>query len=137
MGGSAGSGARQGTRRVRHMSGIDWSNWLLLAQDAKQADPAAPGGLPFPVLMGLLLLMGYFLLWRPEQRKRQESRTMLDNLKEKDRVVTIGGIHGVVTNVQRDSDLVTIRVDESTGTKIRLNTGAISRVVVDDAVPSS
>lgn len=119
------------------MSGIDWSNWLLLAQDAKQADPAAPGGLPFPVLMGLLLLMGYFLLWRPEQRKRQESRSMLDNLKEKDRVVTIGGIHGVVTNVQRDADLVTIRVDESTGTKIRVNTGAISRVVVDDAVPSS
>ncbi len=119
------------------MSGNDWSNWLLLAQDAKAADPATPGGLPFPVLMGMLLLLGYFLLWRPEQKKRQESRSMLDNLKEKDRVVTIGGIHGVVTNVQRDSDLVTIRIDESTGTKIRLNTGAIARVVVDEAEPAS
>lgn len=119
------------------MSGIDWSTWLLLAQDAKQPEPSAPGGLPFPVLMGLLLLMGYFLLWRPEQKKRQEARSMVDGLKERDRVVTIGGIHGVVTNVQRDADVVTIRVDESTGAKIRVNLGAIARVVVDDAEPAN
>ncbi len=114
------------------MSGIDWSTWLLLAEDAKQAEPAAPTGLPFPVLMGILLLLGYFLLWRPEQKKRQDFRGMLDNLKEKDRVVTIGGIHGVVTNVQRDADIVTVRIDESTGTKVRLNTSAIARVVTEE-----
>ncbi len=119
------------------MSGIDWSTWLLFAEDAKPAEAAPAAGLPFPVLMGILLMLGYFLLWRPEQKKRQDFRGMLDNLKEKDRVVTIGGIHGVVTNVQRDADLVTIRVDESTGTKIRLNTSAISRVVVDEAEQAS
>ena len=43
---------------------------------------------------------------------------MLAGLKEKDRVVTIGGIHGVVTNVQRDREEVTIRVDEATGAKL-------------------
>ena len=57
---------------------------------------------------------------------------MIDNLKEKDRVVTIGGIHGVVTNVQRDQETVTLRVDESTGAKIKVNVTAISRVVTDD-----
>lgn len=57
---------------------------------------------------------------------------MLDNLKEKDRVVTIGGIHGVITNVQRDQDAVTIRIDEATGTKMRVGISAISRVVVND-----
>ena len=46
--------------------------------------------------------------------------------------MTVGGIHGVVTNVQRDRDEVTLRVDESTGTKIRVGTSAITRVVTDD-----
>ena len=57
---------------------------------------------------------------------------MVADLKENDRVITIGGIHGVVTNVQRDAERVTIRVDESTGTKLRLNMSAIARVVTDD-----
>jgi preprotein translocase subunit YajC len=47
-------------------------------------------------------------------------------------VVTIGGIHGVVTNVQRDAERVTLRVDESTGTKLRVNASAIARVITDD-----
>jgi len=121
------------------MCGTVWSTWILLAQEAQPApaEPAPTGGLPFPVLMGMLLLMGYFLLWRPEQKKRQEARAMLDGLKERDRVVTIGGIHGVVTNVQRDADVATLRIDESTGAKIRVNLGAIARVVVDDPEPAS
>jgi preprotein translocase subunit YajC len=112
------------------------STWLLVAEAAKQAE-SEPVGLPLPVLMGILLLIGYFILWRPEQRKRQQFRGMLDNLKDKDRVVTIGGIHGVVTNVQREADLVTIRIDEATGAKIRVNTSAIARVVVDDEPPAA
>ena len=56
----------------------------------------------------------------------------IENLKEKDRVVTVGGIHGVVTNVQRDAELVTLRVDESTGAKIRVGVSAISKVVVEE-----
>lgn len=57
---------------------------------------------------------------------------MLEGLKEKDRVVTVGGIHGVVTNVQRDREEVTLRVDESSGAKIRINMSAISRLVTDE-----
>jgi preprotein translocase subunit YajC len=53
-------------------------------------------------------------------------------VKENDRVVTIGGIHGVVTNVQRDLDRVTIRIDESTGTKIKVNISAIARVLTGE-----
>jgi preprotein translocase subunit YajC len=117
------------------MSGMDFTTWLLLAEDAKPVDPATPG-LPLPVMLGIFILIGYFILWRPEQRKRQEFRGMLENLKEKDRVVTIGGIHGVVTNVQRDTDVVTVRIDEATGAKIRVNSSAIAKVVVDEEAPA-
>ena len=47
-------------------------------------------------------------------------------------MVTIGGIYGVVTNVQRDADRVTIRVDEATGTKLKVNMSAIARVLTGE-----
>jgi preprotein translocase subunit YajC len=69
------------------------------------------------------------MMIRPQKRQQQELRDMVNNVKENDRVVTIGGIYGVVTNVQRDADRVTIRVDEATGTKIKVGMSAISRVL--------
>lgn len=71
----------------------------------------------------------YFMMIRPQKRKEQDLRDQVANLKENDRVVTIGGIYGVVTNVQRDAQRITVRVDESTGTKLRLNMSAIARVL--------
>ncbi|HJQ82093.1 MAG TPA: preprotein translocase subunit YajC, partial [Lacipirellulaceae bacterium] len=79
--------------------------------------------------MVIIMFLFYFMLIRPQKRKEQELREMVRNVKENDRVVTIGGIYGVVTNVQRDADRVTIRVDESTGTKLKINMSAIARVV--------
>ena len=79
-----------------------------------------------------MILMGYFLFIRPMKQKEQEARNLVQSLKENDRVITIGGIHGVVTNVQREADRVTIRVDESTGAKLKLNLSAIARVVKVD-----
>ena len=78
------------------------------------------------------MLLFYLLILRPQKRKEKSMRSMIDDLKEKDRVVTIGGIHGIVTNVQRDQEVVTLRVDESTGAKIRVGISAIARVVVDE-----
>lgn len=81
--------------------------------------------LPMIAIMALF----YFMMIRPQKRKEQELRNQVSQLKENDRVVTIGGIYGIVTNVQRDAQRVTIRVDESNGTKLRLNMSAIARVL--------
>lgn len=99
----------------------------LLAQETE------PDGL-MSMMPALIVIMGlfYFLILRPQKNKEQSFRTMIDTLKEKDRIVTIGGIHGVVTNVQRDSEIVTVRIDESSGAKIRIGTSAIARVVTDE-----
>jgi preprotein translocase subunit YajC len=58
---------------------------------------------------------------------------MIGQLKENDRVVTVGGIYGIVTNVHREADEVTIRVDDKNNTRIRVTLGAISRVLGDAA----
>jgi preprotein translocase subunit YajC len=74
----------------------------------------------------------YFMIIRPERRKQGDHRSRLDSLKKNDRVVTIGGIYGVVMNVQRDTDEVTLKIDEATNTKIKVTFGAIGRVVGEE-----
>ena len=115
--------------------------FTILAQAGKQAAPAGQPDDPYwPIRMAAtaLFAMGlfYFMFIRPQKRKEQDLRDSVNRLKENDRVVTIGGIHGVVTNVQRDLERVTIRVDETNGTKLRMNISAIARVVTGDDVES-
>ncbi len=101
---------------------------LAQAQPAgQQADPNWPIRMMGTIAFAMVLF--YFMFIRPQKRKEQDLRDMVHNLKENDRVVTIGGIHGVVTNVQRDAERLTIRVDESTGAKLRVNMSAIARVL--------
>jgi preprotein translocase subunit YajC len=101
----------------------------LLAADAKAADPGILQlAMPF-LLMGALF---FFLFLNPRNREKQ-FRAMLDGLKANDHVVTIGGVHGVVTNIQREQGRVTLRVDDSTNTKMTFNITAIERVISDEA----
>ncbi len=104
----------------------------FLIADGAQAEPG--GGNPLGLLPALLVIvvMFYFLMIRPERRKQAAHRNLLQQLKKNDRVVTIGGIYGVVTNVQRDSDEVTIKVDEAANAKLRITFGAVARVISDE-----
>ena len=49
-----------------------------------------------------------------------------------DRIVTIGGIHGIVTNVDADAGKVTIRVDETNNVKMDMAIGSVANIVTDD-----
>ena len=103
------------------------------APPANGADPAnqPPGLMAFlPAIVGAMILY-YFLIIRPERRKQTVHRSQIDALKKNDRVVTIGGIYGVVMNVQRDADEVTLKVDEATNTKIRVTHASIARILGD------
>jgi preprotein translocase subunit YajC len=111
-----------------HVSSLFQDLWLLAQGEAQPAqDPNA--FLRFMAPMVIIMILFYFMLIRPQRRKEQELREMVRNVKENDRVVTIGGIYGVVTNVQRDAERVTIRVDEATGAKLKINMSAVARVL--------
>lgn len=109
-----------------------WSSWVtpLLAQGqapAGGADLFLRYAFPF-VMIGVLF---YFLIIRPDQRKRAETSRMQESLKKNDRIITIGGIRGVVTNATKGSDEVTIRVDEDNNTKLHIQRSAILRILDD------
>jgi preprotein translocase subunit YajC len=106
-------------------------NLLLLAQNQPNTD-ATGGLLKLMLPLTAIMVLFYFMMIRPQKRKEEDFRQLVGNLKENDHVVTVGGIYGVVTNVQRDAERVTIRVDEGTGTKLRISTSAIARVVTGD-----
>lgn len=109
------------------------STAVLFAQDADK-----PAGDSTMALVQSLLpfiaifVLFYFLLIRPQRREQARRREMLDAIKKNDRIITAGGIYGVVTNVQRDTDEVTVKVDEATNTKLRLTLSSIVRVVGDE-----
>jgi len=77
-------------------------------------------------------LVFYFLMIRPQKREQQTRAEMLTALKKNDRVVTVGGIYGVVASVQADADEVTLKIDENTNTKLRVTLSSIARVVGDE-----
>jgi preprotein translocase subunit YajC len=113
--------------------------YWLLAQEAAADAPADAAAPPDPnaffrTMLPLLAIFAlfYFIMIRPQKKKDEEFRKLVSDLKETDHVVTIGGIHGVVTNVKRDAERVTLRIDDSTGAKIRVNASAIARVITDD-----
>ena len=111
-----------------------WAQVSEAQPAANPGDPAnqAPGLSAFlPAVLGAIVLY-YFLIIRPERRKQSSHRSQLETLKKNDRVVTIGGIYGVVMNVQRDADEVTLKIDEANNTKIRVTFGAIARIVGDE-----
>lgn len=103
--------------------------WISLTTLFAQGAAAGRGGLfellPLMLIIGALL---YVMVIRPESQRKNDTEKMQQDLKKNDRVLTIGGIHGVVTNVA-SGDEVTIRIDDKTDTKLRITRSAIQKVV--------
>ena len=79
----------------------------------------------FPIL--LIVVVFYLFLYKSKKKTESKRTDMLSQLKRGDRVQTIGGILGTV--VDPGETEVTVKVDESTNTKIRFSRSAIHRVV--------
>lgn len=66
----------------------------------------------------------YFLIIRPQNKKQKETQNMLNNMKKGDKIVTIGGIHGIIQSV--DDTTVVVKVDENA--KVKFLKSAIATV---------
>lgn len=83
------------------------------------------GASPFMniALIGGMIVVFYFFMIRPQQKKAKEAKKFRENLKEGDNVITIGGVHGKVSEV---SDSTIVVVVES-GAKLRFEKSAIAQ----------
>jgi len=82
------------------------------------------------IMFAVLFVLMYFMLFRGPKKQRAQQAKLISSLKKNDRVRTIGGIFGTVIDVRDDE--VTLKIDESNNTKIRVAPEAISRVLTDD-----
>ena len=105
---------------------------LFAEAEAEAPKPDAGGwqAFQFPLLLIGMFVLLWLIVLRPRQKEEENRRkSLLASIKKNDRVVTIGGIIGVVMNVHREAEEVTIRVDETNNTKLRMQLAAIARVI--------
>lgn len=74
--------------------------------------------------LALMFIVLYFLLIRPQQKRQKTRNMMLGNLKKGDKVVTIGGMHGTIVEI--NDDTMVLRVNDAT--KLTFDRSAINSV---------
>jgi len=74
----------------------------------------------------LIFVIFYFLLIRPQQKKAKEHKQMMEDLKKGDKIMTTGGIHGVIEDL--DGETLTIKVGVGSDMKVRVNRGHIAAI---------
>ncbi len=114
-------------------------NFLNLISEAYAMGPAPQGGQQGDPIMSLIasllpliliIIVFYFLLIRPQQKRAKEHRQMLENLKRGDKVITIGGIYGVVESVNPNT--VVLKIAENVKVKFSKQSIAALRPPTDE-----
>lgn len=98
---------------------------LLMAAPAASSEGATGSMVTTFITFGLIILVFYFLIIRPQKKKEKETKEMIQAIKKGDKIVTIGGIRGTVLSVKDDA--VVIKVDDNA--KIEFSKGAVSSVI--------
>jgi preprotein translocase subunit YajC len=73
------------------------------------------------IMMGLIVVVFYFFMIRPQMKKRKELEKFRNEIAKGDKVLTIGGIHGKVVEINEDS----IIIETEGQTKLRMDKNAI------------
>ncbi|MBE9584493.1 preprotein translocase subunit YajC [Mucilaginibacter sp. JRF] len=74
------------------------------------------------IMMGLIILVFYFFMIRPQIKKQKDQKKFSDELKKGDKIITTSGIHGRVLELTE----TTVLIEVEGGTKIRFDKTAIS-----------
>ena len=74
--------------------------------------------LPFFLMGGIF----YFMLWKPQKKQQQERQNLLNSLKKGDKIITIGGIYGTITDISER----TVKVEVAEGVEVTMVRSAVS-----------
>lgn len=87
-----------------------------------QASPGG-GGMVQLVLMGGIILVFWLFMIRPQAKKAKDQKKFVENMQKGDRVVTIAGIHGMISKINEDN---TIQLEVSPGSYLKIEKSSIS-----------
>ncbi len=89
------------------------------------------GGFSAFIPLILMFVIFYFLLIRPQQKKQKDHRLMISNVKNGDRIITSGGIHGRITSVGDN----TLTIEIADRVRVKLNRTNVSALVQSSSQP--
>jgi preprotein translocase subunit YajC len=95
----------------------------------KGTEPKPFGNMVWVIWIALMLVM-FFVVFRGPQKQKQERKKLVQSLQKNDRVQTIGGIFGTVVDIKGDE--ITLKIDESNNTKVKVASSAIGRNLSQD-----
>ena len=84
------------------------------------------------ILLAAMFALLWVLLIRPQKRKQAEQQQLLSGIEPGDEVLTMGGIYGIVQEIDEDDDLV---VEIAEGIRVRVARRAVAGVVKPDDEP--
>lgn len=96
---------------------------FIIAQSA----PDSGGFMQTIILFGLIFVIFYFMIIRPQQKRQKERQKMLDALEKGDKILTAGGIYGTVVGIEDKMVLVQI----ADNVKVKVERGSVGSVLKD------
>jgi len=100
-------------------------NQLIFAMAPQGGDGGGSGLISTLIMFGAIFLIFYFMIIRPQQKRTKERDKMLSNLEKGDKVVTSGGIHGIVAGLEEKTALLQI----ADNVKVKVERSAINTVL--------
>jgi preprotein translocase subunit YajC len=97
---------------------INMLNILLMAPSSPEGGNPIMSFLPI-ILIGIVF---YFFMIRPQTKKVKDQKSYIDNIKKGDKIVTIGGIHGKIAEVNDDSFILEIE----NGVRMKIEKSSVS-----------
>ena len=96
--------------------------WLGTATTAHAAEGSPAAGIVQLAPLLLIMLVFYFLLIRPQQKRLKAHKDMVTSMKKGDKIVTAGGIYGTVVDVSDNE----VRVEIAEGTRVRVKRDTVT-----------
>lgn len=97
------------------------------SESVPESPPAIESGLTSLVPMVLIFVVFYFLLIRPQEKKRRSQETLVSGVKKGEEVLTNAGIYGVVTQINDSDNTITLRI--ANGVEIKMQKNSIDDIV--------
>jgi preprotein translocase subunit YajC len=97
----------------------------LLFAMSPQGGEGGGGLISTLIMFGAIFLIFYFMIIRPQQKRAKERDKLLSNLEKGDKVVTNGGIHGIIAGLEDKTALLQV----SDNVKLKIDRSAITTVL--------
>lgn len=101
---------------------------IILAATGVPAAPAQGFDFSFLLMMGMIFVIFYLFLIRPQAKRQKQHQAMIEALKRGDEVVTSGGIYGKITGL---TDAI-ITVEVAPNVRIKVSRGSVSGLAKEE-----